>query len=85
MATFDWTSDDLYANSCDLEGVSLQIFLFFANVDESRSVKLAGRCDVYCISIMSGVSLVLQFIEGPIETLCSVGNNIWLLPSAKSG
>ena len=82
MATFDWTSDDLYANSCDLEGVSFQTF-FFANVDESRCSEIGML--VQYISIMSGISLVLQFIEGPIETLCSVGNNIWLLPSAKSG
>ena len=50
MATFDWTSDDLYANSCDLEGVSFQTF-FFANVDESRRSKIgmliAGAMYIY--------------------------------------
>ena len=73
MATFDWTSDDVYANSCDLEGVSFQAF-FLQMWIKADAVKLACWCNIY-----------LQFIEGPIETLCSVGNNIWLLPSAKSG
>ena len=49
----------------------MQIFFFFVNVDESRCSEIGML--VPCISIMSGMSLVLQFIEGPIETLCSVG------------
>ena len=40
-------------------------------MDESRCSRIG--MPVQCISITSGISLVLQFIEGPIETLCSVG------------
>ena len=46
MATFDWTSDDLYANSCDLEGVSFQTF-FLQMWMKADAVKLACWCNVY--------------------------------------